>query len=424
MDLTPIEEKLAGGDIQGAVTALRAAMGHPQVAGPDAWRETAELLVRIAGDDAPDLARCARRLAADPDALQALYDTGFQLFEVGLFDLAAAAFARAEAGSPGLGPIVSELVASLEELGRYDEASHLLQRHPQLLDDGFLFVYLAAFNGILAGKPERARELLPRLQPSDDRERFMADRIHRMLARVAHIRPVTGLGCVDLRGWHYALTGGALLHLSSAGYEDAMRGRYAYVQDRLSLCRAAVDQVASLLRATGKMPERILLLPERGSEALGRALASVLSLPTADFAPEATGLGVAYDLDSLPMQLQVALRHHRPDQRLWAHATCWTTPPICAPDIVTYLYQVNAAPWEPGLGLDDDAPSAVTGGAEQLTAAILAADPEAEDAHPEQRAPLWAALATAQGRAEAALSRETGTRERLWYMGPVFSNRF
>lgn len=422
MDFTQIETQLSAGDINGAIQGLCSRMGYPTPSPPADWARAAGLLARAAGDDAPDLSRSAQRLMTSPDDLQSLYDTGFQLFEVGLFDLAAAAFARAEALSPGLAPIVSELVASLEELGRYTEAHHLIGRHPHLLDEGFLFVYLAAFNAIASGKPAAARVLLPRLTPSDSAERFMADRIHQMMARIAHIRPVTTLGPVDLRGWHFALTGGALLHLSTAGYADAMRGRYAFIQDRLSVCRGAIGLLTELLGATGLSPEQVVLLPERGSEALGLALAQTLGLPTVDFQPNTPGLVVAYDLDALPMQLQVALRHHHPGQILWSHATCWTRPPICTPDIATYLYQHNSAPWEPSLEDDDPIP-AVTGSAEHIAASILDADPTDEDALPEQRAALWSSLASATGQASPASRRDSGLRERLWYMGPVFSNR-
>ena len=189
------------------------------------------------------------------------------------------------------------------------------------------------------------------------------------------------------------------------------------------MCRGALALVAELLAATGRAPEQVVLLPERGSEALGLALAQELNLPTVDFQPDTTGLVVAYDLDALPMQLQVALRHHRPDQILWAHATCWTRPPICTPDIATYLYQHNVAPWEPQPGVNDPLPT-ITGSAEQLATAILRADSSDDDALPEQRASMWAALATASGHARPALCWDSGLRERLWYMGPVFSNRF
>lgn len=423
MDFSSIDAMLDRQDVRGAVAALQQAMGYPATADAATWAAAARRLAQAAGTDAPALRRAALRLADAPADLQALYDTGYQLFEAGLFDLAAAAFARAEGLAPGLAPVVSELVAALEELGRYGDARNLLQRHAALLDEGFLFVYLSAFNAILSGHPGEARALLPRLVPADGGERFMADRIRHMLAREAHIRPVTGLGPVDLRGWHHVLTGGTLLHLSSAGFSSAMRGRYAFVQDTLGRLRDATDQMHALLLALGA-PERILLLPERGSEALGRALSAVTGIPAAPFQPEARGLVVAYDLDALPMQTQVALRQHRPEQPLWAHAVCWTQPPICAPDVATYLYQVSHAPWEGSLGLSEDDAPAVSGSAEQIAQAILAAAPDEEDALPEQRAPMWAALAAAEEDAAPAWRRSEGPRERLWFMGPVFSNHF
>ena len=277
----------------------------------------------------------------------------------------------------------------------------------------------------MSGALELARAQLPRLaEPADEQEAFMAARIQRMLARADFIAPAAALDDHDLRGWHVALTGGLLLTRSPHGLDGPMRGRYAFVQDSLRWQRAAIDALREVLDTFGLTPPRVLLLPERGSEALGRATAQALGLPAVEFAPDRAGLVAAYDLSRLPHPAQVALRHHQPEQILWAHAVCWTRPPICTPDVSTFLYQFNTAPWERQLAADGPDIPSVEGTAEHIAQAILAAAPEDEDPDPAARAALHQHLAGAADLAAPALRREGGLREKLWLMGPVPSNRF
>lgn len=423
MSLEDAVAKLNAGDPAGCMTSLRQLAGYPAVVSQDVWVDIAEILARLAETDVPALADSALRFTNAPDDLQSIYDLGYQLFECQCHALAAAAFSRADSISPGLAPVVSELVVSLEEMGLYADAHVLLKRHDHLLDDNLLFVYLSALNGILCGQPDHARALLPRLVPREPHEHFVVARICRMLARIEHIQSATPLSSMDLRGWHHALTGGALLHLSPHGYDQAMRGRYAYVQDNLSQMRGAIDALQQLLNINAHPIAQVVLLPERGSEALGLATAAVLGLPCVDFQPGVAGLVVAHDLDRLPHPLQVALQQHSPDQLLWAHAACWTQPPICAPDITTLLYQFYTAPWDTPIATESPEPEA-TGNAQQLADAILAASPQLSDALPEQCIPLWNRLVQGTGYATPAIQRQSGPRDRMWLMGPVLSNRF
>jgi hypothetical protein len=69
-------------------------------------------------------------------------------------------------------------------------------------------------------------------------------------------------------------------------------------------------------------------------------------------------LVAAYDLDALDdVELAKALRDHAPGQLLWAHASCWTNPFPFSPDLTTFLYQTNAAPWAEGRLQLDNAPA-------------------------------------------------------------------
>ncbi|MEL6341994.1 MAG: hypothetical protein AAFV53_02600 [Myxococcota bacterium] len=425
-----VETHLNNNDARAAAAAIQAVAGYPRpLQEPSDWQRLGQLLGRLAGDEAPELRRQGERLAADPGDLQVLYDIGYQLFEVGLFGVAATVLTRAEELTPGVPAIISELVSAFEEMGLYDHAVELLQRHPHLAQQQLLFAYLLAFNGMLSGRPEIARAQTQRLTAaSDDNERFMVARITRMLARVDHFQGRTALDRQDLRGWHLVLTGGVLLHLSSAGFDDGMNGRYAFLQDSLSRIQAGIVALDELLTATGQTPAQILLLPERGSEAVGLAAAARLGLPTAQYSPDAKGLVVAYDLEHLPFGVLRALRDHQPDQLLWAHALCWTDPPPICPDIVTLMYQHNITPWQPQLTMTPEGESerapAVTGTAEAIAAALIAAPPLEDDARPNQRPSLWAAIRDAPTDAKIGIFRQEALRERLWYMGPVKSNRF
>ena len=67
------------------------------------------------------------------------------------------------------------------------------------------------------------------------------------------------------------------------------------------------------------------------------------------------GLIVSYDLKLMdgPETLET-LKSHRKEQILWAHACCWVQPFGVAPDLATYFYQYNSAPWESQLKHDGD----------------------------------------------------------------------
>jgi hypothetical protein len=104
-----------------------------------------------------------------------------------------------------------------------------------------------------------------------------------MLARGGTARAVTSLDHQDLRGWHYVLTGGVLGSISPYGFDAGMTGRWAYVNDSLGGCAAALQRLRLILGAAGTPPESVALLPVRSSRILGSAAAATLGLPATDF---------------------------------------------------------------------------------------------------------------------------------------------
>jgi len=182
-----------------------------------------------------------------------------------------------------------------------------------------------------------------------------------MLSRADALRGVTPLNETDLRGWHFVLTGGVLLHLWP--FADAMHGRYAYTRDGPGRCLEGIRRLASVFEAWSVGPAKVWLLPNADSASLGYAAAEVLGLPSEQWPAGGTtepGLIVAYDLSTLDDTLVEQMREHRRGQFLWAHASCWTTEPPFAADLTTYLYQYNESPWCERLRVNPDMKQAET----------------------------------------------------------------
>src|SRR5258708_13714115 len=83
----------------------------------------------------------------------------------------------------------------------------------------------------------------------------------------------------DLRGWHFVLTGGLLLHLSPHGFDEGMNGRYAFVQDSGALCLEGIQRLRAVLDTLKCTVPRVFELPERSSAILAHAVAQLLHCP-------------------------------------------------------------------------------------------------------------------------------------------------
>lgn len=270
-------ESLEQGDVQSAFSKFRWTLEYPGQLGedPQRWRDALSIFARIATDMAGDeFGTLVRRVAASSDDLQTLYDFGYALVEQGLNGIAATALARANSLYPNQEPILTELACALERDVRFHEACRVLREAGEVIEQSFLCRYLLAYNGLVTGDLIEPRNLLRRLDPGDDPNlTFMAGRIREMLTRADAVRGVTPLNETDLRGWHFVLTGGILLHLSPFGFEDAMRGRYAYTQDCAARCLEGIRRLGAVMaawtgcRAIGKTSA----YPSRGNSAESRS---------------------------------------------------------------------------------------------------------------------------------------------------------
>lgn len=369
--------------------------------------------------------RCAAASVAIGDDA-ALYELGYQLIEAGLPGIAATVLRRCLALVPGSEPVVTELVAALERELRYRDARELLEAHPELRAESFLCRYLYAYDAAMSGELAVTREVAPTLVPRDDGERFMADRIAQMVARADRLAAVAPLDGADLRGWHHVLTGGILLHRSPHGFDDAMRGRYAWLQDSEARVRTGLERLREALAAWGTAVSCVYAVPGRDHEIVAEAAARLFGVPRVPWpvvGVPAPGLVVVYDLAQVPWRELERLVERREGQILYAHASPWTEDAGVAPDVTTLLHQNLVAPWGERLVLapGGDAPRtrpADERPVEVIGAAVAAAAGLGDDDVACDDLPGLAALIAAAG------PPLVGRRERLWAGSPVQSNRF
>ncbi len=344
------------GDHRKAFAELRKLLEYPgEMNGEDSWADVWQLFGSIAGAMGFEkLSHLAIKAGDEPHDAQLLYSLGYELIEVNLPLIAATPLNQAHLMLPDNEAILSELSTAFENAGHYDLAYMHLSCASQVLKESFMCRYLLAFNGIMSGHLEEGREIYPSLSsPPDENFEFMRDRIGNFLERADRLAEITDLGHHDLRGWHYVLTGGMLLHLSPYGFDEPMRGRYCYVQDSYGLVREGVERLRASLHTWGIRPESVLYYPDKNSEVLARVVARLEDVDIQAWSegqeiPEGPTLIIAYDLGHTSGEFIRAFLERKPNQFLWAHALHWVEDfPITA-DFCTFMYEFNLAPWEGG----------------------------------------------------------------------------
>ncbi|MFE3874236.1 tetratricopeptide repeat protein [Kitasatospora sp. NPDC059146] len=441
-ELSEARELFESGDPQGSMRVLRSAADRLPPA------EVAPLLAGLArGAGFEDLAQASTALAARPGDAERLYDYGYACVERGIDAVAVPALREAlrlvqappaaavrtglfrrraksqAAPQLGLRKVLLELVSALEGCERHGEALAVLREHDERLGD-WPDRYLTVYNALMDGRIPLAREVFGAMSAPEGIWVGPGQRVGRMLERAAELPPVDGR---DLRGWHYVLTGGLLTTLSPHGFEQGMTGRWAYLQDDFGHCHHGLERLRAVLAATGRTPDSVALLADRGSRALGLAAARLLGVPAAPFRPGTPGaLVVAYDLNECDPAVVAQLNERAEGQLLFEHATCWTDPPAVTADVSTLLGQIVNAPWEPGLQFGEDGEPAEAGpdrrSAEELAEAILAAAPEAPEGDGGTPADPDAVLTAFAARAVGWPA--AGPRDRVASAGPVRSSRF
>lgn len=427
-EIDVIERTIAAGDDRAAFARLSEALGWPAGKAIDAgelprWLAAVGELAARRG--AESLANLASEVVRDPDSPDRLYDLGYILIDAGAPAIAATVLWRCLALVGESEEVVCELVSALESALAYPDAFAILDGHPALRARSFLCRYLHAFNAAMSGRLAVARETLPILAPGAPQEAQMAAAIEAIVGRAARLDGAAPLDDRDLRGWHYVLTGGLLVHQSPYGFDEPMHGRYAWLQDSLARVATGLDRLGALVGGL-RLP-CVYAPPGRDHEILGRAASARLGLPLAPWPAvgvPAPGLVVMYDLAELaPVDAQ-RLAQRRPDQVVFAHASPWTHDSPVAPDVTTLLYQSLVAPWGEAMTIDPETRAVRTAEPDarppEVIAGELAASPVLDEAELAADQPArWAALV---GRAWPP--PPGGARSRLWAGGPVPSSRF
>jgi tetratricopeptide (TPR) repeat protein len=426
---------LVGTDAQEAFRELRPALAYPSPLDDETLRDALDAMrvvaKAIAGDGLASVVGWARDHLDDTEAL---YDAGYAFYEHGLHDLAATLLDRANRISPGSTTIVTELSANLEALLMHADAAAVLTASG-LAEGDPMCAYLLGYNAFLSGDVETARRLAERVAAvAEEPLTYMSEALSGMVARAVALRAGTKLDDRDLAGWHLAINGAVLSHLSPHGYDAPMRGRYAYVGDRYELVREGIERLAWVLSAAGIAPARVFAMPDRSSAIVALAAAKILGVPCEPFTggESREGVVVAYDLDQVgAAEALEHLRDHRPGQVLFAHASSWTDPFPYAPDVTTFLYQTNVAPWDEGqMRWDPEAQKAVkseadTAPLEEIAERVVAARADHESVS--TRDDLTRLVAAAKGIDEQAaigLFRSEGQRLRQRAGSAVKSARF
>jgi len=426
-DTAAIAALIAAGDDRAAFDQLRAGFGWPNgkaipIAELPRWLELlAELATRRGADRLAELASAAVR---DPDSPDRLYDLGYALIDAGVPAIAAAVLWRCLALVGDSEEVVCELISALESALAYPDAVAVLEDHAALRARSFMCRYLYAFNAAMSGRLDVTRTTLLALEPDSDETTALRDTIRGICERAERVAGACTLDVHDLRGWHYVLTGGLVLHQSPYGFDEPMHGRYAWLADSLPRIATGLERLATLV-APLALP-CVYAPPGRDHEIVAHAAGQRLGIPVAPWPAigvPAPGLVVMYDLGNLPSGDIARLLQRRPDQIVFAHASPWTADSPLAPDVTTLLYQTIVPPWGAHAIVDpethkiseaapDDRPA-------EVIAAELAASAGLDDTELSSDQPTrWAALVA------RAWPPAPGLRSRLWAGGPVPSSRF
>lgn len=339
--------------------------------------------------------------AAAPDDPNAIFEAASQLVERHSPRLASALLTRAWHAHPTQWKLLHELVAALELQGRHAVAVALLREPAAQPDAGFLVRYLYAFNSILVDDVTTARQVTRALDPrGNDRHEFMVARLEDLLRRADFVGAITG----D-RERQFVHTGSLLISPPVVAELEETWGDYG----------ANLAALRDVLRAIDRVPTRVVSFHGERKDTVARAAATIFDVPFAQqYLPDGEGLFITDNLAGHQADISAALRAHQPRQLYYAHfATTERELPVAADAIGTRAADAIIVPWDRWTRLDytrADRPSGPpTESAEQLAAIMV------EQATP--RADLAALIAFARRAHDArllALSRDRGSRERLW----------
>lgn len=289
----------------------------------------------------------ATRAASEPENVQILVELGHHLDSMGAPLMAVTLFKRAHDIAPGDIDVLAKFAMGLNTIELHEEALEALLGFQHMLEDDYDLRQYLAWTAVKCGKVDLARSWADSVHPD-----WQPVPIHAALERIGKIEAVTSLSDRDIRGWHMALNGSILLHLSPHGFNEGMYGRYAFVKDAESLCLEGIRRIQLILQDAEIIIPRVFFLPENSkSFVLGMALAQELGcegVPWPTGGTSKPGILAIYGMEDVRHSTVSQLWTRQKGQYIWAHGLSWTAIPqqFPAPEFITLLYQTRISAWD------------------------------------------------------------------------------
>lgn len=172
------------------------------------------------------------------------------------------------------------------------------------------------------------------------------------LARYQHIEFQTQ---TPIREWHFIQYGAAILQLAEEDTAEPAGGRYVALWGSLAETRRILEQFVKYLTQLQRLPQRVIAIPERESEIIGRALAQLLQVPFSTLeVMEDFSESLIVAMDSRSFNGIEPLIDIQPNQTVFAFYQSWLERSMIVPDVVGLLAQHYWSPWADGrLKLDE-----------------------------------------------------------------------
>lgn len=419
-----------------------------ELADPAVWRDAMGLFAKIvdalgiavrvvepseSGADASpqsrqSLASLLTQLGDNPNDVEQLIGLASAMGGIGAAGIGVMFLDRALRIEPNIPIIRDKLALLLLNMHEYASAAKVLDWESGYLDEHRAGRYILVRALLWQGKvAEARRQWSLAVAPQDEYEQHYYDEADGFLRRLEAYESLCRLDRNDLRGWHFGLTGGILLHLSPVGCE-VMNGRYAMLFDSVERTLECIQRLAAVLKVCNKPIPKVFALPDHESQILAAATARYLGCPVQPWGGEGTdevGLLVAYSLNQIEPELGATLAHHRPGQIFWAHTCSWLEDVPVAPDLVSLLVEHNLSPWaERPENFQGIAPQR-TGTIDVLADEILSAQVEGDALRDLPDLCQWvSSLPTLPERHAPGIQRNAGQRRVFYADSPVPSNSF
>lgn len=361
--LVEAEEALRAGERERAINLV----GHALRSAPDR-REAYDLAARaLEGEDGSEAAGADKagllfRLCYDNfEHPGYFYKLGFNFMQADLPHLALPVLERAHTLGADDGNIRVEYAVALAENGRHADARDVLATLPRELFDANPGVrFLAGWCALLTGDAATARVARDSLSTPGAKKSIDPPLIERLTLAIDRYQALAPLAAGDLRGWHFVQYGGAILSVSDT---PGMGGRFGMLLETEASLQARLAGFVDFLRAVAFDVKRVVTLPSRDAEIVGRLIAKRLPAPREAFVPHGAmtpgTLIVAANAAELGTVQYLGARS--PDYLVYAHTVNWTRSAPFVPDVAGLLTQAHFFPWQRAITFDAEGRSVERG---------------------------------------------------------------